>query len=103
MRDQGRALSPTWNFQGRRTSQPRCGLRPPPRPRRTMMRFYNQVHRFYCGVDLHARSLAVCILDQAGAVVFADNLAADPATFLNAIASFRDGLVVACECMFAWY
>ena len=34
----------------------------------TMMRFYNRVHRFYCGVDLHARTLAVCILDQAGAV-----------------------------------
>src|SRR5262245_45608630 len=23
-----------------------------------MMRFYNQQHRFYCGVDLHARTLA---------------------------------------------
>ncbi len=43
------------------------------------MRFYNQQHRFYCGIDLHARTLAVCILDPAGGVVFEDNLAADPA------------------------
>ena len=40
----------------------------PAQTKETMMRFYNRVHRFYCGVDLHARSLAVCILDQAGAV-----------------------------------
>jgi hypothetical protein len=30
-----------------------------------MMRFSNQTHRFYCGVDLHARTLAVCVLDAA--------------------------------------
>jgi hypothetical protein len=48
-----------------------------------MMRFYNQAHRFYCGVNLHARTLAVCILDQSGAIVFEGNLAADPTTFLN--------------------
>ena len=67
------------------------------------MRFYTQAHRFYAGVDLHARTLAVCILDQAGAVVFEDNLAADPRAFLQAVAPFRAGLAVACECMFAWY
>jgi hypothetical protein len=30
------------------------------------MRFYNAEHRFYCGVDLHARMLALCILDAKG-------------------------------------
>jgi len=72
------------------------------------MRFYIQSpdevpHRFYCGVDLHARSMYLCILDQAGTIRFHQNLAADPATFCQAIAPYRDGLVVACECMFAWY
>jgi len=67
------------------------------------MRFYNQQHRFYAGVDLHARTLYLCVLDQAGTVVFHQNLKADPATFLQAVAPFRDGLAVACECMFAWY
>jgi hypothetical protein len=64
-----------------------------------MMRFYNQSHRFYAGVDLHARTLAACILDQAGAVVFQGNLAADPRAFLQAVAPFRAALAVACECM----
>ncbi len=33
------------------------------------MRFYNQPHAFYCGVDLHARTMYLCILDQAGRIV----------------------------------
>jgi transposase len=67
------------------------------------MRFYNQQHRFYCGVDLHARTLSLCILDTDGTAVFHDTIAASPAAFLKAVRPFRDGLVVACECMFAWY
>jgi transposase len=67
------------------------------------MRFYNQQHRFYCGVDLHARTLSVCILDGDGNAVFHDTIAASPDAFLKAVQPFRDGLAVACECMFAWY
>ena len=40
------------------------------------MRFYSQQHRFYCGIDLHARLLAVCIDDQAGAIVLQTQLPA---------------------------
>jgi len=67
------------------------------------MRFYNQPHRFYCGVDLHARTLALCILDDQGQVVRARSVPADPGAFLDAVAPCREGLVVAAECMFAWY
>ena len=67
------------------------------------MRFYNQQHRFYCGVDLHARTLSLCVLDTDGTVVLHQTLAAGPDAFLKAVAPFRDGLAVACECMFAWY
>ena len=40
------------------------------------MRFCTQQHRFYYGVDLHARSMVLCILDAAGQVVHEKNLAA---------------------------
>jgi hypothetical protein len=50
-----------------------------------MMRFYNQPHRFYCGIDLHARSMYLCILHEAGAIVLPKNLATSPAAFLQAI------------------
>jgi len=67
------------------------------------MRFYNQVHQFYCGVDLHARSMYLCILDHQGNVVLHQDLPAEPTTFLEVVAPFREGLVVACECLFCWY
>ena len=32
------------------------------------MRFYNAPHRHYCGIDLHARRMYICILDADGQV-----------------------------------
>jgi transposase len=68
-----------------------------------MMRFYTQQHRFYCGVDLHARTISLCILDEHGRFLHQATIAATPTAVLDAIAPYRDGLVVGCECMFAWY
>jgi len=59
--------------------------------------------RFYAGVDLHARALFLIVLDHLGKVVLARNLPANSDSFLRAIAPFRDGLLVACECMHCWY
>jgi transposase len=68
-----------------------------------MMRFYDGQHGFYAGIDLHARSLHLCVLDTTGKVVKDVNIAATSDAFLTAIAAFRHDLVVGCECMFAWY
>lgn len=67
------------------------------------MRLYQQQHSLYCGVDLHARSMYLCITDPMGRVLLHMDLPANPTEFLKAIAPFRDGLVVACECVFTWY
>ena len=34
------------------------------------MRFYNQTHRYYCGVDLHARSMFVHATRNGGSGVW---------------------------------
>jgi transposase len=67
------------------------------------MRFYDRQHRFYCGVDLHARTLALCVLDAQGQVAARLTVAASPAAVLDALAPYRQDVAVACECMFAWY
>jgi len=64
---------------------------------------YNTQHKFYCGVDLHARSMYVHIVDHKGKSVFDRDLTADPDEFLDAIKPYRKNIVVGCECMFAWY
>jgi transposase len=63
---------------------------------------YNTQHPFYCGIDLHARNMYVCILNQAGETLLHRNMTTNPETFLKVIAPYRDGLVVAVECMFTW-
>ena len=67
------------------------------------MRFYTQQHPHYCGIDLHARTMYLCILNQAGAIVLHRNMKADPDSFLQAIGPYRDQIVVAVECIFTWY
>src|SRR5262249_29431399 len=59
--------------------------------------------RLYPGVDLHARPLFLVTLDRDGKIVFARTMPAAPEPFLRAVAPFRDGLLVACECMHCWY
>jgi transposase len=67
------------------------------------MRFYTKTHKHYCGIDLHARTMYVCILDQEGQVLLHRNLRCDPDLFLRTIAPYREALVVAVECIFSWY
>jgi len=67
------------------------------------MRFYTKQHKNYCGIDLHANKMYVCIINQDGQTVFHRNMKAEPNTFLRAIKPFRDDLVVSAECMFTWY
>ena len=42
------------------------------------MRFYTNQHRYYCGIDLHARSMYVCILDPRGQILLHKNNAVCP-------------------------
>ena len=67
------------------------------------MRFYNRQHRHYCGIDLHVKTMYICILDSAGQVLVHRNVKSTPAAFLEIVAPYRADLVVAAECMFTWY
>ena len=59
--------------------------------------------QFYAGVDLHARSLYLVVLDRDGQLRCGRNLPAQPQPFLHAVQPFRTGLLVACECVHPWY
>jgi transposase len=67
------------------------------------MNFYTKQHQFYAGIDLHARLLAVCILDQAGQIVCQTKIPADKRILLDTLAPYRADVVVCVECLFAWY
>ncbi len=67
------------------------------------MRFYTKQHQLYCGIDLHARTMSLCVLHQDGEILVHRNMPAGPAPFLKAIAPSREDLVVCVACLFPWY
>jgi hypothetical protein len=67
------------------------------------MRFYTNQHQFYCGIDVHARTMYLCVLNQAGEILIHRNMPASPEPFLTAIAPYREDLVVCVACIFTWY
>ena len=56
------------------------------------MRFYNGTHQHWCGIDLHAKSMYVCILDHHGQVLVHKNLRATAEAFREAVAPYREGV-----------
>lgn len=67
------------------------------------MNFYNNTHPYYCGIDLHARSLYVCIIDQAGNTCLHKEISADPDKLLKLLKPYIGNIVVGVECMHCWY
>jgi hypothetical protein len=46
-----------------------------------LMRFYTKQHPFSCGIDLHARTMYLCILNQAGEIMLHQNMKTSPETY----------------------
>ena len=67
------------------------------------MKFYNQQHQYYCGIDLHARKMYVCIHNQKGKTVVHENINTDPEMLFELIFPYLDDVGGGGECVFCWY
>ena len=67
------------------------------------MNFYTGQHKHYCGIDLHARTMYVCIMDREGEVLVHRNLKTSEQALLNVIEPYREDICVTVECVFSWY
>jgi transposase len=67
------------------------------------MRFYKQQHQFYCGIDLHARKMYVCIIDQKGKTRLHKNIPSEGEMFFELIFPFLEDIIIGVECVFCWY
>ncbi len=63
------------------------------------MRVYTTQHQFYGGMDLHARTMYGCLLNQVGEILVHRNIPAAPEPFLKAISPYREDVVVCVERM----
>jgi hypothetical protein len=67
------------------------------------MRFDPKPHKFSGGIDLHARTMALCVVNQEGESLLHRQMQAGPEPLLHAIAPSREDLVVGVEGLFTWY
>jgi transposase len=67
------------------------------------MRFYKNQHQFYIGIDLHARTMYICILNTTGEIVFHKNLPCSVENLKKVISNFGSDIVIGVECIFTWY
>lgn len=67
------------------------------------MNFYNVEHKYYCGIDLHAKAMYICIMDNKGKILVHRNIRCDRDYFLKVLKPYREDVVVTVECMFCWY
>ena len=61
-----------------------------PTEEETITRFYTEQHQYYCGIDLQARSIYLCIMDQSGKILLHRNMRANPDSFIKAVAPYHE-------------
>jgi hypothetical protein len=67
------------------------------------MRFYTQHHPYYCGSDLHTKTMYICILDQEGKILVHENVPVDADVLFKSIQPFLPNIVKTAEGIFTWY
>lgn len=67
------------------------------------MRFYNNSHPYYCGIDLHARLLYVCIIVDKGEVIVHKKIKDDKEALMLILEPYIGNVIVGVECMHCWY
>lgn len=59
--------------------------------------------KYFCGIDLHADVMYVCILNKGGAVQYHQELPTDFKVLLASLKPYLGKIAVACESTFNWY
>ena len=67
------------------------------------MSYYTKKHKYYCGIDLHAKTMYLCVMDADGEILMHRNMKTYRSLFLRYIDKFREDVCVTCECMHCWY
>lgn len=64
---------------------------------------FRVVAEYFCGVDLHSRTIYICIMNRAGEILLRRNITNDFEIFKRIVEPFLSGLVVGCESTYNYY
>ena len=63
------------------------------------MRFYKNQHQFYIGIDLHARTMYICVINNIGETVFHKNMECSRDNLELVTNTFGKDIVIGVECI----
>lgn len=59
--------------------------------------------KYYCGIDLHSKSMVICILDKEGKILLRKRVGNKRDDFMDAIKPYKNSIKLAVESTFNWY
>jgi hypothetical protein len=65
--------------------------------------FVTVTTKFVCGIDLHARTMSVCVMAKNGLVLMKKTISCDIAILLECLKPFIRSITVGVESTFNWY
>ena len=68
----------------------------------SLMEYATIPSKYCCGIDLHARSMYVCIMDRAGQIQFHRNLKNDFALLTQVLKPYRRSVSIGVESTYNW-
>ncbi|MDB5051183.1 MAG: family transposase [Fibrobacteres bacterium] len=67
------------------------------------MRLLNLDKKYYCGIDLHGKTMYTTIMDKSGTLLFHKNLPNSMSDLLDALRPYQKDVAVGVESTFNWY
>jgi transposase len=65
--------------------------------------FIDVTTKYVCGIDLHARTMSLCIMDKNGKILLRKSIPCDIHILLDCLKPFRQNITVGVESTFNWY
>jgi transposase len=67
------------------------------------MEYARVTKKFYCGIDMHAHTMYVCVMNKEGKVLVHHEIPTEMERLLQLLKPFGQSLAVCCESTFNWY
>ena len=61
------------------------------------------MHKYYCGIDLHMKTLYACVIDNKNNILAGKNMRCSPVFLEKFLKKEEKDIIVGVECTFSWY
>lgn len=67
------------------------------------MRLASINKKYYCGIDLHAKNITVCVMNKSGKILLHEEIVSNMDLLIKLLKRYLKDLAIGCESTFNWY